>query len=84
LAGAFDAIEAHEKLCAERYGAIRDDISDLKGIVKSLGKMLAGLPWPVGLGASQIYADLKAARALQVFPGGGPLSFRLKFFVAEP
>ena len=48
----------------ERYGAIRETIAELKGAVHSAGKMLAGLALALlAWGASQIYADLKAARA---------------------
>lgn len=63
VAAALARIAAHEELCAERYGAIRETIAELKGAVHSAGKMLAGLALALlAWGASQIYADLKAAR----------------------
>ena len=47
----------------QRYGAIRETIAELKGAVHSAGKMLAGLALALlAWGASQIYADLRAAR----------------------
>jgi hypothetical protein len=63
VAAALARIAAHEELCAERYGAIRETIAELKGAVHSAGKMLAGLALALlAWGASQIYADLKAER----------------------
>jgi hypothetical protein len=63
VAGAFDAIEAHEELCALRYKGILDDIGELKDIVKGAGKMLAGLALALlAWGGSQIYSDLKNPR----------------------
>jgi hypothetical protein len=64
VAAALARIAAHEELCAERYGAIRETIAELKGAVHSAGKMLAGLALALlAWGASQLYADLKAARS---------------------
>lgn len=34
IAGAYQKIEAHEELCAERYRNINASISDLKGLLK--------------------------------------------------
>lgn len=69
VAAALARIAAHEELCAERYGAIRETIAELKGAVHSAGKMLAGLALALlAWGASQIYADLKAARAPEAPP----------------
>lgn len=60
MSGAYAKIEAHEDLCAERYQNIRDDIGDLKEIMKTAGKALIGLVLALMTwGASQIYADLK-------------------------
>ena len=64
IAAAFARSAAHEELCAERYAAIRETITELKGAVHSAGKMLAGLAFALlAWGASQIYADLKAPPA---------------------
>jgi hypothetical protein len=64
VAAAMARIAAHEELCAERYGAIRETIAELKGAVHSAGKMLAGLALALlAWGASQIYADLRAPRS---------------------
>lgn len=61
VATALARIAAHEELCAERYGVIRETIAELKGAVHSAGKMLAGLALALlAWGASQIYADLRA------------------------
>ena len=69
VAAALARIAAQEELCAERYGAIRETIAELKGAVHSAGKMLAGLALALlAWGASQIYADLKAARAPEAPP----------------
>ena len=63
VAQAAAAIQAHEALCAERYAGIREDISDLKNIVKGAGKMIAGLAVAlIAWGAGQIYTDLKNPR----------------------
>ncbi len=63
VAAALARIAAHEELCAERYGAIRETIAELKGAAHSAGKMLAGLALALlAWGASQIYADLKSVR----------------------
>lgn len=72
VATALARIAAHEELCAERYGAIRETIAELKGAVHSAGKMLAGLALALlAWGASQIYADLKVERAPKAFAVAG-------------
>jgi hypothetical protein len=72
VAAALARIAAHEELCAERYGAIRETIAELKGAVHSAGKMLAGLALALlAWGASQIYADLKIERAPQALAVAG-------------
>lgn len=58
VAGAFQKIEAHEDLCAERYKAINDTLKDLKGSAKqheraAWGIVLALVAW---LGV-QLYND---------------------------
>lgn len=69
VAGALARIAAHEELCAERYGAIRETIAELKGAVHSAGKMLAGLALALlAWGASQIYADLKTTAGATAAP----------------
>lgn len=46
LAGAYQKIEAHEDLCAERYRNINASITDLKGLLK----------WALGFVASTCVA----------------------------
>ncbi len=57
-----NAVRLRDILRSMRYGAIRENIAELKGAVHSAGKMLAGLALALlAWGASQIYTDLKAA-----------------------
>lgn len=61
VAGAYAEIANHEKLCAERYQGIRDDINEIKSSQKDMSKAAWGvaialLAW----GASQVYSDLKS------------------------
>lgn len=61
MAGAYAKMEAHEDLCAERYGNIHAAITELKADSKQgrnalYGLVVALLAWA----ASQVYNDLKA------------------------
>jgi len=64
VAGAYQKIEAHEELCAERYANIHAKLDEVKGDQKAARNAMFGLAMAiVGWLVVQIYTDLKAPRA---------------------
>lgn len=63
VAGAYDKIEAHEDLCAERYTNIHAAIADLKADSKAGRNALYGMGAALlGWLLMQVYSDLKDAQ----------------------
>ena len=56
VAGAYDKIEGHEALCAERYSRIHESIDEIKG----------GMRWIIG-GLATIVMGLLAWMAVQLY-----------------
>ncbi|TCS14532.1 hypothetical protein EV278_107181 [Caulobacter sp. BK020] len=62
MAGAYAKMEAHEDLCAERYGNIHAAITELKADSKQGRNALYGLVVALlGWLMLQVYSDLKSA-----------------------
>lgn len=41
--GAYDKLEAHEDLCAERYRAIHETLGDMKSDAKTQNRLIVGV-----------------------------------------
>lgn len=60
-------IEKHEEVCAERYGNIKQEIGEIKTILKWAGSTLflliiGALAWSIRMQISSAYAEAQALR----------------------